>query len=428
MKRNLSTIIILLVCVFLSNAQTLTIERCVMLARENYPLIAQYGLLEKISEVNISNISKGWLPQGSASGQISWQNDVAALPELLTGMLTQNGINYPGLDKTQYRIGIDITQQIWDGGKIQANKQAIKTSTDVKKASLDVQLYDVEGRVEELYFSILLLNKYIRRADKTIALIDSTLIQAKSMFANGVAMKSDCDQIEAKLLATQQQKIQLCSNYVSLTRILELFIGEPIGQRDLVIPAAEITEQQSESCPQTQLFESRLNNIRASELGIKASQMPTVGAFASGYYGYPGYNMFKNMQSRDMSFNFMAGVKVAWNFGSLYTRKNDLNKLELQRKEIETERTTFNFNNNIAILESIGQIDALRDMMRNDEKIVELRQNVLNAAQSQLRNGVIDSTTLLTKITDEELAENDLAQHRLELIKAIHKLNHIKNK
>lgn len=156
--------------------------------------------------------------------------------------------------------------------------------------------------------------------------------------------------------------------------------------------------------------------------------MPTIKAFASGYYGYPGYNMFKNMQSHDLSFNFMIGIKASWNFSSLYTRRSSLNKLQLQRNQVETERETFKFNNDIAMSESLGQISALRDVMRNDERIVELRHSVMIAAQSQLLNGVIDATILLTKITDSELAENDKAQHHIELVKAIYNFNHLKNK
>ena len=95
---------------------------------------------------------------------------------------------------------------------------------------------------------------------------------------------------------------------------------------------------------------------------------------------------------------------------------------------VETERDVFNFNNRMAIAESSGHIEALREVMRNDERILELRRSVVRTAQSQLRNGVIDATSLLTKITDEELAENELVTHRIELIKAIYNLNHLRNK
>lgn len=417
-----------LLSAFSALPQVLTIGECVSLAREHYPSVAQYGILEKVADLNLQNISRGWLPQGSVGAQITWQNDVAALPDVLTGILAQNGVDYPGMQKTQYRLGVDISQQIWDGGRISAGKKSIEASRSVEKASLDVQLYDVEGRVEEIYFSLLLIRERIKRTDKTIEMVDSTLRQVKAMLANGVAMQSDCDQIEAKLLTIEQQKSRLTATYASVGKVLEILIGESIGERTLQLPPADIDTASGHYSPRMNLFNSRLANLSAAESGVRSSVMPTIGAFISGYYGYPGYNMFKNMQSHDMSFNFMAGLKVAWNFGSLYTRKNSLDCLGLQRSQIETERAVFNFNNDLAISEGMGQITALRDVMRNDGKIVELRRSVMKAAGSQLRNGIIDATALLTKITDVELAENDLAQHRIELVKAIYNLNHIKNK
>lgn len=428
MKRLLSSLVISILITINGNATELTIDECVRLARENYPAVAQYGLLEKVKHLNLSDVAKAWLPHGGISAQVTWQNEVAALPEVLTNILSQQGVDYPGLDNTQYRVGFDVSQKIWDGGKTRANKKVIETGSAVEKTSVDLLLYDVEGRVEEIYFSMLLLHERLSQSDKTIALVDSTFRQVCSMYANGVAMKSDCDQIEAKLLALQQQKSRLSASLGSIRRIMEIFIGEPIGERTLVLPSEDIMDNNNDSHPQLRLFDNRIANLTAQESGIKASVMPTINAFASGYYGYPGYDMFKNMQSRDLSFNFMIGIKVAWNFSSLYTRRNSLNKLQLQRNQVETERETFNFNNDIAMSESLGQISSLRDVMRNDERIVELRQSVVIAAQSQLFNGVIDATILLSKITDSELAEIDKAQHHIELVKAIYNYKHLKNK
>lgn len=410
----------------LCGAQTLTLGECVGLAREHYPAVAQYDLLEKTARLDLSNAAKAWLPHGSVSGQLTWQNDVASLPATLTDFMAMQGVNYPGLEKTQYRVGLDLTQQIWDGGKVRAARKAVNAGAAVERRSLDVQLHDVEGRVEEIYFSVLLLGERLDRTGRSISLVDTTLQQMRSMYVNGVAMQSDCDQVEAKLLALKQQRTQLAASDASLRRILELFIGEEIGDRRLVLPEEDVSIGAAH--PQLRLFDARLSSLAARETDVKASVMPTVGAFASGYYGYPGYNMFKNMQSHALSFNFMVGIKVAWNFGALYSRGNSLNKLRLQMARVESERQTFTFNNDMAVSESLGQIAALREIIESDVRIVELRRSVRNAAQSRLRNGVIDTTSLLTKITDVELAENDLAQHRIELIKAIYNLNHIRSK
>lgn len=407
-------------------AETLTIKECVSLASEHYPAIAQYGLLEKMADFNLLNASKAWLPQGTVSAQASWQNDVAALPDALNNVMAQQGLDYPGLNKFQYKLGVDVNQQIWDGGRTSATRRNILTAAENERLSVDLQLYDVEGKVEELYFAILLYDARIERSDKSIAMVDSTLSQVRSMYANGVAMQTDCDQVEARLLTLRQQKSRLVAARASYQRMLETFIGHPIDGRTLVLPD-EVAATRYDH-PQLRLLDARAANIASQETAIKASVMPQIGAFASGYYGYPGYNMFKNMRSRDPSFNFMIGLRATWNFGSLYTRQNTLDKLRIQRQQIETERETFLFNNSIAENERMGEIDCLRKVMQDDERIVALRASVVHAARSQLRNGVIDITALLTKITDEELAENDLSLHRIELIKAIYQLNHIRNK
>lgn len=428
MKKNLLLSVCLTVGILACNARTLTIDECVRLARDNYPAVAQYGILDKVKLLNLSNVSKAWFPQGKVEARVSWQNDVATLPDVLTDILEQRGMEYPGIDKTQYRVGIDVVQQIWDGGKVSAAKNVIESESAAERTSLDMQLYDVEGRVEEIYFSMLLLKERIVRTEKSILLVDSTLHQVKSMLSNGVAMQSDCDQIEARLLSLKQQKSRLVAALGSVKRVLELFIGEPVGERTLLLPSEEPSYSTEDNHPQLRFFDNRLAYLTAREKELKTSLMPNIGAFASGYYGYPGYNMFKNMMSRYMTFNFMAGVSVAWNFGSLYTHRNSMNKLQLQRQQVETERATFNFNNDMAMSESLGQIAALEEIMRDDEKIVRLRHSVTEAARSQLVNGVIDATALLTKITDEEIAENDLMQHRIEFVKAIYELNHLKNK
>lgn len=425
MRRIILTISVVAI-VLCSRAQTLTLKECVSLAGDHYPAIAQFGLLEKTAEFNISNVSKSWLPQGAVSAQASWQNDVAAFPDALTNMMAQQGVDYPGLKKFQYKLGVDVNQQIWDGGRTAAARHNIVTATEAERRSIDVQLYDVEGRVEELYFALLLYDARIERSDKSIAMVDSTLRQVRSMYANGVAMQTDCDQIEAQLLSLRQQKSRLIAARGSYQRMMEIFIGEPFGSRTLVMPDA-VAETRYDH-PQLQLFDARVRNLASQETSIQASVMPQVGAFASGYYGYPGYNMFKNMQSHDPSFNFMIGLKATWNFGALYTRRNSLDKLKIQRQQIETERETFLFNNSIAENERMGDIECLRKVMEDDERIVGLRSSVVLAARSQLRNGVIDITALLAKITDEELAGNDLDLHRIELIKAMYQLNHIRNK
>ena len=93
-----------------------TLEECQQAAEKNYPLIQQYGLIEKTTQLTVANIQKGWLPQVSASAQATYQSDVMAWPDGLKTMLSGMGVNVKGLKKDQYRVGIDVQQTIYDGG------------------------------------------------------------------------------------------------------------------------------------------------------------------------------------------------------------------------------------------------------------------------------------------------------------------------
>lgn len=66
--------------------------------------------------------------------------------------------------------------------------------------------------------------------------------------------------------------------------------------------------------------------------------------------------------------------------------------------------------------------------MSDDARIVDLRSNVRKAAESRLRNGVIDATALLVKITDENQARLTAAYHEIQLIQSIYKLKNIINR
>lgn len=54
----------------------ITLEECQRKTRENYPLVRQYGLIEKTKEYNLANASKANLPQFTLSGKATWQSEV----------------------------------------------------------------------------------------------------------------------------------------------------------------------------------------------------------------------------------------------------------------------------------------------------------------------------------------------------------------
>ena len=405
-----------------------TLEECITLAQDNYPLIKKYDLLNQTREVNLSDINKSWLPQINVYAQGTVQNETPSFPESLAGIISQSGTNVSGLNEWQYKIGADINQNVWDGGSSKVQREMERAEDMERQSALDVQLYAIRERVEELYFGVLLIEEQAEQTRNMLALLQSNLDKLRVMLKNGVAMQSDVDMMEAQYLSTVQQLTHAESTSKSYRKILEIFTGKSLAGQELMKPCAYIPQDMAPDRPELRHFEAQLLVNEAREASITASVMPKIGLFAQAYYGYPGFDYFESMMNRNASFNILAGVKVSWNIGVFYTEKNDRRKLRLSSENIAVERDAFLFNTSMKTRSQLDHIDELKAVMKENDRIVELRTNVRKAAESQLDNGVIDTTDLLTKLTDEKQARLTASYHEIQLIQSIYKLKYMLNK
>lgn len=404
----------------------MTLETCQELAREHYPEVKQYDLIRLTEQYDLSNAARAWLPQLSLSAQATWQNEVPEFPEALSGMLSRAGVTIPGLKKDQYKVGLELNQTIWDGGKSNADKRLARTEAAEQRAMTDVDLYTLKKRVNELYFGILLLEEKLSQTYRTIALLESNLDKMRSLVTNGTALASDADAVEAELLTARQQATQIEASRTSYRKMLELFIGEPL-QENLLRPEFEEMATTELTRPELALFDAKKNRLAAQEALIKSSTRPKFGFFAQGYYGYPSMDYFASMMSNEWRWNLLTGIRMSWNFGAYYTKKNSLNKLRTAQQSIDLQRDVFRFETDLQISQETGDIARLRKTIADDARIVSLRQSVREAAESKLRNGIIDTNDLLQKITDEAAARSAQSVHEIELLKALYELKHTTN-
>lgn len=412
----------------LSAGAQVTLDECRRLAREHYPEIRQYDLVRRTEEYTLSNARQAWLPQLSFAAQATWQTEVPSFPNALAGMLAQQGIDMPGMNKDQYKAALELNQTLWDGGKSEADKRIARAEAAEQARSADVDLYALQGRVDNLFFGILLLDERIAQTRLTLDLLRSNLEKVRALQRNGVAMQSDADAVEAELLTVNQQLTQVTASRDSYRRMLEIFTGRPLDGEQLERPDASEPRSMESSRPELALFDATADKLTAQERLVKSATRPRFGLFAQGYYGYPGMDYFQSMMSSDWSWNAMVGVKMSWNFGAYYTRKNSLAKLQTAKAQVEVQRDIFLFNTRLQTAEENGDIVRLRKALADDDRIVALRRSVREAAESKLRNGVIDTDDLLRKITDEAAAATARSAREIELLKTIYELKHTINR
>ena len=414
-----------------------TLDECQRAAERNYPLIRQYGLIEKTTELTVANIQKGWLPQLSASAQATYQSDVTAWPDEMKTMMTGMGIDMQGLKKAQYRIGIDLQQTVYDGGAISSQKNITREQGNVQSAQTEVSLYAVRRRVNEMFFSLLMLEEQMLLNRDLQELLAANERKLQAMVKGGTAAESDWQNVRAERLNVVQQATSLESQKRMLTAMLSTFCGMEVKEiqrsEELRVKSEEspadgmaaansslFTLNSSLNRPEMRLFDAQLRLADAQERGLNAALMPRLGVFAQGYYGYPGLNMFEDMMRHRWSLNGVIGARLIWNIGALYTRKNDKAKLKLQREVTESNREVFLFNNRIEQIQQQEEIARYRKLMADDDEIIKLRSAVRKAAESKLAHGIIDVNDLLREINQENAARVQQSMHEIEMLKEIY--------
>ena len=405
-----------------------SVERCKEMAREHYPLIRRYGLIEQSRDYTLSNAARAWLPQVTLSGQATLQSDVVSWPEEFESMLAMQGLDMPGIRRDQYKVQIDVQQTLWDGGKSRTDRAIAEGEAAQERMSTEVELYAVDSRVEDIYFGILLMQEQQRQIGEMMQRLQTNLDQVNALVENGMAMQADADAVEVQLLTQRQSLGQVEARLQSFRRILGLFIGEELGEAPLPMPVAEEPVGYDSERPELRLMDAQMALLQAREQMVDVSLAPRVALFAQGYYGYPGLNMFENMVSHRWTLNGIVGVRMNWNISSLYTSKTSRRQLQNARDNVMLQREVFAFNSRLQAAQESAEVRRIREAIADDDRIVALRSRVREAAEVRLQEGMIDTHDLLGKISDETSAKIARSTHQIELVKAIYDLKHTLNK
>ena len=401
----------------------LSIEACYEKARANYPLIKQYGLIEKTKEYNLSNAAKGYLPQVTFSAQATYQSDVTEIPIDLDA-IGLTGVKIPSVSQDQYKMELALSQTLWDGGAIRSERKALRTQAEVDQRDMDVNMYTINERVNQLYFGVLLAEAQLEQNKVLQAELRRSCEQVSSYIKNGIAQQSDLDAIRVDLLKAKQTEAQFEHTKRAYREMLSRLIGEEIGEETrLVKPEAVRPLTKENNRPELELYQAQIRNLRAQDSRITAGMMPKLGLFVTGGYGKPGLDMFEDK----FKAYYLAGVKLSWNLGSLYTRKNDRRKIQTGIRSIETQRETFLFNTSLDVAQRNATIDKYIDQLKYDDEIIALRGSVKRASEAKMANGTLSGTDLTRDIHAEQSAIQDKILHEIELLMAIYNLRYAIN-
>ena len=406
----------------------ITLDECYRMVRENYPLVKQYELTEKMSRYSFENAAMGYVPQISLAAQATYQSDVTAFPDSFNDLLAIAGVDMEGLSKDQYKVQLNISQTIWDGGYSKAQREAVKAQQEVSKLTLDKDMEALKTRINQMYFGILVMESNLRTNLYMDTLMTANMKSVESAVRNGAALQSDIDNIKVELLTLRQQRQQLENTVRTYKDMLAIMIGRKIEDSEVFeIPEVMLVDPKQNLRTELMLFDAQIREIETQKKMLNVAVMPKFALFAQGWYGKPGLNIFDDMVYNRMSWNGMAGITLQWDISGFYTRKNDMRKINLSQKSVELQRDVFKWNTDIQQTQIQKEIDRMYDLKASDDEIVRLRESVRKASESKYRNGVITVNDLLRDIINENNAIVERSRHELELLKNIYDLKVVLN-
>lgn len=432
MKRVLGLLVIVCICASM-HAGEVTLDSCRIWAQRNYPAIRQYELISKSEKYSVSNAARSWIPQVALSAQALYYSDQANMSEVwealgLTDMFKTLGKEIPDLylRKFQGKVQLDVQQTIWDGGMSVAGKQTAQADARQQKAQADVDFDQLESRVDNLYFGILLLDLQQEQLLQTDSLLQKNMERMRTLYNNDVILQSDLDAMEVEILTLGQKIDAVSYSRDAYRRMLCLITGRNLMADTLQVPEEPAEYARGEQRAELRLMDAKIDYLLAQEKRIKSYSMPQFYAFAQGWYGYPKLNMFDSMQSSEWGLSAVVGVRMQWNIGAYYTQGNRLKTLRVNQEQVRVQKDIFEWNLQMQTAQEDAEITRLRRALEDDARIVELRRSVRSAAEVKHDNGTITTTELLQKITDESMAVSAQSAHKIELLKIQYELNKLK--
>lgn len=416
MKPIFKTLCALLAAIFavhVASAQT-TLDECIGLAYDNYPQIKEMSLIEMTRGIDLKTAAYAWLPHLNVSGKATWQSEVVEMP-----------IEIPGMDiripHDQYGLTAEFTQQIWDGGTSHSQRELAEAGAEVKKTQLETNLWTIRSRIQNIYLGIILIDKQMRLNDLLRENLERNSEEVESLINGGVALPTDLDQVSVNILSCLQQRASLEADRRSYVKLLGLMTGRDMTGVELAIPQEALDFQDDgvrdfATRPEMSLYSAQLkqNDVQLRQLNTLIS--PKLNLSLQGGYGRPGMNML----SGDFSAYFVAGLKLQWNIGALYTRGLDKRKLKADAQKIDLTRETFLLKSSVEAEQKNNAIEKARDVLDRDSEIIALRQRIREAGENQYREGTIKMNDYLSMLDEEYKAKANESMHEVQLMMAVY--------
>jgi outer membrane protein TolC len=388
--------------------KALTIREAYQLARRNYPMIRQQGLIDKARDYSVSNAAKGYLPQLSVLGQATYQSAVTEfkLPVSIPG------VEFPTINKDQYKVYGEVNQVIYDGGNVRTQVRSHEATAQVETQKLEVELYKLNERVNQLFFGILMLDEQMKQNELLKKDLGLGIRKVQALIDNGTAFKSNANTLKAELLKADQRMIDLNASRKAYLEMLGMLTAQQLGDSAVLEKPGDIAVAATVNRPELRVYEAQNRSLDIQSQLIDVRNRPKLNFFFQGGYGRPALNILSN----GFDPYYMTGVRLNWSLSGLYTMKKDRQLIQNNRDAIQLQKETFLFNTNLTARQQNAELDRFRQLLATDDEIITLRESIKTTAAAQLENGVINTNDFLREVNAEDQARQNRILHGIQLL------------
>lgn len=382
----------------------ITLEECQTKARNNYPLIKQFELIEKSKEYTLSNANKAYLPQ----------LDITIIAGIVEGFPSFGPAEESSSTDFNMISVFQFNQLIWDGGITKAKKGITEASSEVEKAELEISLFSLEDRVNNLYFGILLIEEQLQQLDILKSTLERNMKRVEIAVENGTAYTSDIDELKVELINTDQKKEELTSNRSAYINVLAAMIGEEIdGSTNFTRPDLNITLfTLDNNRPELRMFQNQEHLIEARSRIDKSMLYPKIGLLGFGTLIRPGVEF----GTSTLDNIFIGGLSVNWSLGALYKNGNNKKLTGINLERVKVQRETFLFNNNLDLTQTGIELEKYQKLIEQDKEILSLKSRIKDAYETKYENGINTLSELLDRTNEESVAKQNLVVHEIQYL------------
>lgn len=384
-----------------------SLDSCLKWVENNFQTIERNDLQQKLSQLQYSAAGTAYAPQLGVEGFGGW---IWGVP-----IWGQNHNN----SSWAWATGIGLEQKLWDRGESHRNRQMAKLGGEMSVAETQMQVRDLYRQTGELYFAVLMIEQQYELLKEQISILEKYRKLTGASVKNGIAPESAYKEFEISVLELRQHETELLSTRKNVRMAISMLCGKNLTESTFILPEMNLPETgknlMNGNRPELILLEGKSAMLEYQAGGI-GQFFPQISLKANTYFlgpqAYIGEQSFHHMIS--------AGLHLQWKLDhKIYSASAGKKMLKIEHELLEQDKQNFILSANLDLVRNQGEIEKFRQLVENDQKIVKLRQELVEDIQKQYENGVLSSKDLIEALRQENQAVSQKNIHEMELMQSI---------